>query len=376
MKLCNATVLGPEGFVLGDVGLVDGRIAAGCDGREVDLSGLWVLPGMIDLHGDGFERHIAPRRGALKDLSPGLHAADAELASSGITTAMLAQFFSWEGGMRGPDFAERFALALRDEPGLLTDMKLQLRLETHMLDDYARFEALAESSGARYVVFNDHVPHEALAKGKRPPRLTGQALKAGRNPESHHALLQSLHDHRDAVPEAVTALAARLAAKGIFLGSHDDHTAAQRAEWRARGATLSEFPETQEAAAAAKAAGDAVVLGAPNVVRGNSHKGNVSATDLLRDGIGDAIASDYHYPAMRQAVARLVAEGVMPFEDAWKLVSEGPADVLGLTDRGRIEAGKRADLVVMDPETGRIGATFVAGQIAHMAGPIAVRFLS
>ncbi|MCW8842409.1 MAG: alpha-D-ribose 1-methylphosphonate 5-triphosphate diphosphatase, partial [Rhodobacteraceae bacterium] len=227
-----------------------------------------------------------------------------------------------------------------------------------------------------YVVFNDHVPHDALAKGRRPPRLTGQALKAGRNPETHHALLQALHDHRDAVPEAVTALASRLAAKGVFLGSHDDNTAAERAQWRGRGAALAEFPETHEAAAAAHAAGDAVVLGAPNVVRGNSHKGNVSATDLLRDGIGDAIASDYHYPAMRQAVVRLVAENIMPFEEAWRLVSEGPARVLGLTDRGRIEIGKRADLVVMDPKTGRIGATFVAGRIAYMAGPIAARFLS
>ena len=376
MKLRNARVLGPDGFVSGDIHLVDGAIVEESDERGIDLSGLWILPGMIDLHGDGFERHIAPRRGALKDLSPGLHAADAELASSGITTAMLAQFFSWEGGMRGPDFAERFAMALRNEPGLLTDMKLQLRLETHMLEDYARFEALVESSGARYVVFNDHVPHDALAKGKRPPRLTGQALKAGRNPETHHALLQSLHDHRGAVPEAVTALAARLAARDIFLGSHDDNTAAQRTEWRERGATLSEFPETREAAAAANAAGDAIVLGAPNVVRGNSHKGNVSATDLLREGIGDAIASDYHYPAMRQAVSKLVAEGVMSFEKAWKLVSERPAKVLGLTDRGQIEIGKRADLVVMDPETGRIGATFVAGRIAYMAGPIAARFLS
>lgn len=376
MKLTGARVLTPEGFTDETVSIDAGRIAATAEGHSVDLSGLWILPGMIDLHGDGFERHIAPRRGALKDLSPGLHAADAELASSGITTAMLAQFFSWEGGMRGPDFAERFAAALGAETGLLTEMKLQLRLETHLLDEYERFEALVESSGAAYVVFNDHVPHDALAKGKRPPRLTGQALKAGRNPETHHALLQSMHDRRGEVPEAVAALATRLAARGVFLGSHDDHSAAQRAEWRSRGATLSEFPETREAALAAHEAGDAVVLGAPNVVRGSSHKGNVSATDLLREGLGDAIASDYHYPAMRQAVSKLVAEGVMPFEAAWGLVSDGPARVLGLTDRGRIETGKRADLVVMDPETGRIGASFVAGKIAYMAGPIAARFLA
>ncbi|WP_299352282.1 alpha-D-ribose 1-methylphosphonate 5-triphosphate diphosphatase [uncultured Shimia sp.] len=377
MKLKGAEVLYPEGFDQRPVSLVGGVIAEQSGGPVVDLSGYRVLPGIIDMHGDGFERHIAPRRGVMRDLGQGLMSVDAELAANGITTAMLAQFFSWEGGMRGRDFAERFCMALAEaRASLLTDMHLQLRFETHLLDDYDRFEALVAESGARVVVFNDHVPHDALSKGKRPPRLTGQALKSGRSPDAHLAFLQDLHRRSDEVPEAVSKLATRLAAKRVLLGSHDDRTAEARLAWRSIGVKMSEFPETKAAAQAAHEAGDPVVLGAPNVVRGGSHSGNVSAAELLQAGVGDALASDYHYPAIRQAMMRLVAEGVLDFAGAWKLVSETPARILGLGDRGQLVPGLRADLVVMEPETGRIGATICGGRISHMAGEVAARFLA
>ena len=106
LTLCGAEVLTEEGLHVTDLGISDGRLGAS-DGRRIDLSGYMILPGMVDIHGDGFERQLAPRRGAMKDLAQGLAATDAELGACGITTAVLAQFFSWEGGMRGPDFAER-----------------------------------------------------------------------------------------------------------------------------------------------------------------------------------------------------------------------------------------------------------------------------
>lgn len=373
-RLVGAEVLRPDGFTDAPLSVAGGAVVAE-GGREVDLRGYRVLPGIVDLHGDGFERHLAPRRGAMKDLAPGLVATDAELASNGVTTAVLAQFWSWEGGMRGPEFARRFLAALDQAEGLLTEMVVQLRLETHMLDDFDAFAEVVAAHDVPYVVFNDHLPHTALAKGKKPPRLTGQALKAGRNPEAHEALLKAMYARTDEVPEAVSGLAARLAAQGVRLGSHDDNTAEQRAQWRGFGALISEFPETREAAEAARAGGDAIVLGAPNVVRGNSHKGNVSAGDLVAEGLCDALASDYHYPAMKQAVLRLVAEGAVTFEDGWRLVSAGPAEVLGLSDRGTLEVGKRADFVVMEPETGRVGATVVDGRVSFMAGEVAARFL-
>ncbi|SFK97179.1 alpha-D-ribose 1-methylphosphonate 5-triphosphate diphosphatase [Shimia haliotis] len=373
-RLTGADVLRAEGFSDHPVSVRDGHIVDQ-GGREIDLRGFCVLPGIVDLHGDGFERHLAPRRGAMKDLGPGLAATDAELAANGITTAVLAQFWSWEGGMRGPEFARRFLAALDAADGMLTDVLVQLRLETHMLDDYADFEAAVSAHDVPYVVFNDHLPHKALAKGKKPPRLTGQALKAGRNPETHEALLKAMYARKSEVPEAVSALAARLAMRQVRLGSHDDNTVEQRARWRGCGALISEFPETREAAEAARAGGDAIVLGAPNVVRGNSHKGNVSAGDLVADGLCDALASDYHYPAMKQAVLRLAADGVVSLEDGWRLISSGPAAVLGLEDRGEIEVGKRADMLVMDANTGRVDATLVGGRVSFMAGEVAARFM-
>ncbi|WP_373050001.1 alpha-D-ribose 1-methylphosphonate 5-triphosphate diphosphatase [Thalassovita aquimarina] len=372
LSLCGAELLLRDGLMRADLGISGGRLTGTGMGRRIDLSGFRVLPGIVDLHGDGFERHLAPRRGAMKDLSAGLASAEAELAANGITTAYLAQFWSWEGGMRGRDFALRFLRALRDYRGTGTDLRAQLRFELFMLDDYGDFEATVAEYGVAYVVFNDHLPHDALNRGKRPPRLTGQALKGGRSPEAHLAMMKELHRHMTGVAPAVAGLAQRLGERGVALGSHDDDTAGLRRGWHKRGVTIAEFPETQAAAAEACGLGDAVVLGAPNVVRGGSHSGNASAADLVRDGLCDALASDYHYPAPRQAALILSQE--VGLEKAWALVSEGPARVLGLTDRGVLEADKRADLVVLDGE-GRIGATIAGGRVTYLSGAVAERFL-
>ena len=184
VRLVGAQVLMPCGLRDAPLSLAGGMIVADVPAREVDLSGFMVLPGIVDAHGDGFERHLAPRRGAMKDLDQGLIAAEAELAANGITTATLAQFYSWEGGMRGPEFADRVFDGLAKIKGAVeTDLRVQLRFEIPMLDDYAAVEKVIADRQIGYVVFNDHLPHDALEKGKRPPRLTGQALRIGRNPE-------------------------------------------------------------------------------------------------------------------------------------------------------------------------------------------------
>ncbi|HBS50379.1 MAG TPA: alpha-D-ribose 1-methylphosphonate 5-triphosphate diphosphatase [Rhodobacteraceae bacterium] len=379
LSLRGAAVLRPgAGLVPGDLHLAGGRIVADAPGgRGVDLSGFWLLPGIVDLHGDGFERHLAPRRGAMTEMEEGIVAAEAEIAANGITTAVMAQFWSWEGGLRGPEFARRMLAALDAvRAGLATDLLAQLRFETHLLEDYEALpEVLAEHT-VRYLVFNDHLPHDRLAQGRRPPRLTGQALKAGRNPEAHLAMLQGLHARGPEVPAALDTLCARLAGQGVRLGSHDDATAEARAAWRARGVRIAEFPETVAAAEAARAGGDGIVLGAPNAVRGGSHKGNASAIDLVAMGLCDALASDYHYPSPRRAALLLARAGLCDLGAAWALVSEGPARLLGLTDRGWLEPGLRADLVVLDPETGRVGATLAGGRITYLSGAVGARVLA
>lgn len=373
--LTGAEVLGAKGLEARDLGVSGDRLSSDVDARAVDLSGYMICPAFVDIHGDGFERHLAPRRGVLKDLSHGLASTDAELASNGIGTAVLAQFFSWEGGMRGTEFAARFLEAHRAAK-MLTDTRVQLRFETHLLAQYDAFEALVDAFDVPYVVFNDHLPHDALAKGKKPPRLTGQALKSGRSPETHLALLKELHDASDAVKQALPELAARLTAKGVRLGAHDNESADQVAEFDQMGARIGEFPVAREAAEAHRALGAPVILGSPNVVRGGSHSGRLSAAELVADGLCDALASDYHYPAMKQAVFRLVDDGIATLPEAWALVSSGPAQILGLTDRGTLEEGQRADFVVLDPETRQIEATVVGGEITYLAGAAARRFLA
>ncbi|MEL7100511.1 MAG: alpha-D-ribose 1-methylphosphonate 5-triphosphate diphosphatase [Pseudomonadota bacterium] len=370
VDLVGARVLRGGALDTGPLHISGGVIADAPVGRAVDLSGFTILPGIIDLHGDGFERHVAPRRGAMTDLAEGLRAAEAELAANGITTGFLAQFFSWEGGLRGPDFGARVMAALRDVAGqVVTDLRGQVRMEVHLLEEYATLPERLAEWGCGYVVFNDHLPHDRLAEGRRPPRLTGQALKAGRNPDDHFAMLLDLHARRAEVPRALDALCARLAGQGVRMGSHDD--SGSRAAWLARGVDIAEFPETLETA---ETAGGPVILGAPNLVRGGSHKGNVSALDVVSVGACDALASDYHYPSPRRGALGLVRAGVLDLPSAWALLSSGPARVMGLEDRGDLVPGLRADLVVLDGAD-RVALTMAGGRVSYMNGDIGARFL-
>lgn len=376
LRLTGARVLTPEGLAAHPLTLAEGFIVSDSPAREIDLSGFLILPGIVDLHGDGFEHHLAPRRGAMREVDHGLIAAEAEIAANGITTAILAQFYSWEGGMRGPEFADRvFTRVARFRNQGVTDLRVQLRFETHMLEDYAAVQQMIETHDIGYVVFNDHLPHEALEQGKSPPRLTGQALRIGLSPERHLKAMQAMHARRGEVPGALAGLTARLADRGVLMGSHDDNSAAQRRDWRARGVRIAEFPETLEAIEDARGAGDVVIMGAPNVVRGGSHKRNVNAAQAARMGLCDALASDYHYPSLRRAAFKLVDGGDADLAAAWRMISSRPAQVLGLTDRGDLVPGKRADLVVLDAGTRQVGATISGGQISYMSGKAAARFL-
>lgn len=376
LSLTGARWLSPEGLRDGPLHLAGGRIVAeDPGGRRLDLSGAVILPGIVDAHGDGFERHFAPRRGAQTDPARSLAALDTELGANGITTAMLAQFWSWEGGMRGPDSARTLVETCAATP-TRTDLHVQLRLELGCFDTFDAARALIAAHSLRHVVFNDHLPHAALAAGRTPPRLQGQALKAGRAPEAHLALLRRMHERMPEVRAALPAFCADLRESGILLGSHDDDTPEARAAWRALGARIAEFPVSRATAEAARAAGDAIVLGAPNLMRGGSHKSkhNVSAGEMVAAGLCDALASDYHYPAPLAAMRKLVATGA-PLPEAWPLVSSGPAALLGLTDRGRLAPGLRADLIVAAPDLATLHATFAAGRVSWLSGALADRLL-
>ncbi len=370
----NAEVLFPDGLAKHPLNVDDTRVSQSQAKITFDLQGFMVLPGIVDLHGDGFERHLAPRRGAVKDLQNGLEATHNELSANGITTAVLAQFYSWEDGMRGPAFAKRFLRELDlFAPSVATTMLAQLRVETHMVDHYDTVVDLCHMHKIPYVVFNDHLPHKELEAGKKPPRLTGQALKSGRSPEDHLAYLLHLHAASAVVqrqlPDLINALGA-----DVILGSHDDATAQQRQDWHALGVGISEFPETLEAAKEAHHEGSAVIMGAPNLIRGGSHKENISALSLIEAGLCSALASDYHYPALRLAALQLAPK--MGLAAAWALISKHPAKILGLEDRGTLAIGKRADFVILEARTGALRGTFAEGIPTFLSGDLAERLMT
>ncbi|MEM1152042.1 MAG: amidohydrolase family protein, partial [Pseudomonadota bacterium] len=178
------------------------------------------------------------------------------------------------------------------------------------------------------------------------------AERAGLSEDAYIDLLTKTYDRRPDVPGWIVDIARKARARGAPMLSHDDTQLETREFFRGQGARIAEFPMSLEVAQAARDAGDHIAFGAPNVVRVGSHIGSPNAADMVEAGLCDMLASDYFYPAMLAAVARLHAEKRAPLEKIWSLVSSGPAAAHGLTDRGTIEVGKRADLVLIDwPET-------------------------
>ncbi|MBC6436806.1 MAG: alpha-D-ribose 1-methylphosphonate 5-triphosphate diphosphatase [Rhodobacteraceae bacterium] len=375
LTLQGADVLWPQGLFPGDVHLAEGMITD-MPGRMIDLSGFLILPGIIDLHGDGFERHLAPRRGAMTDTATGLRALEAELAANGITTAWLAQFWSWEGGMRSPEFARHIVSALDAFDNML-DLRMQLRLEVGCFEGFPKAETLVAEGNIGYVVFNDHLPHAHLSRGKTPPRLEGQALKSGRSPRAHWDVMRRLHDAWPEAAAAVAEMAARLQARNVVLGSHDDADTAARAHWREAGVRVAEFPMDSAAIQAAAKAGDTVVMGAPNILRGGSHGKGIAAAPEVAAGRVTALASDYHYPAPLQAALGIAGVDRTMLVQAWYLVSGGPAKVMGLNgDRGGIAPGMRADLVILEAATNRVAGTLAGGCFTYLTDPLASRMIA
>lgn len=377
LRLVGAEVLTDDRFDCRPVGVMAGQIVEGHGLPEVDLSGFWLMPGIVDLHGDGFERQVYPRPSAPFPLGPALAATDREAAAHGVTTCYLAQSWSWEGGMRGPERAEALMAAVQDHRArALTDLRVQVRAETHLVAEVPRLIAAVERFRVDYVVFNDHLEEGFQMRRANPDGFAHWARKAGLTEAELAARMEAAREQARAVPRALCALAEAFDRLGVTYGSHDDPDAETREVYRMIGARVAEFPTTLRAAAAARAGDDPVLMGAPNVVRGGSQAGNVAAVDLIRAGLCDGLVSDYHIPALPMAVWALVDGGVLPLARAWALVSSAPARVLRMADRGRVAEGLRADLVVVDRETREIAATIAGGRLSHLSGRVAARFMA
>ena len=352
LEILSDRILTPEGALrAGRVLVEDGVIAAvDVDGPALPPGGRMLLPGIVDLHGDGVEHQLMPRPGVAIPVEVALADTDRQLAANGITTPFLSLTCSWESGLRSAETVTRMLDALvRLRGRLAVDHRIHLRFETMALDTVAAAVGWIESGAIDLVSINDHFPG-LMAGRDKPGTLEPLAKRSGIDPDAYGGLLDSLAARRDEMEVAVAAVIAAANRACVPVASHDDRTAEERRANRARGCTLADFPITEEAIREAHGTGDPVILGAPNVLRGGSHmarKGAIAAAAMVEAGLCTVLASDYFYPALAPAAMRLWrAHGV---DHAWALVSSSPAAAVGLADRGTIAAGARADLVLVEP---------------------------
>jgi alpha-D-ribose 1-methylphosphonate 5-triphosphate diphosphatase len=193
--------------------------------------------------------------------------------------------------------------------------------------------------------------------------------RSGLSNEEFESLVQRIASRADEIPGSIARLAETARNANVRMLSHDDNSPAMREAFRSLGVDIAEFPVNEETARAAAAAGDAIVFGAPNVVRGGSHTGWTKASDMIAKGLCSVLASDYYYPAQLLAAFRLAADDVLPLAKAWDLISAAPAKAAGLSDRGVLAQDHRADIILVDDELPlrpRIVAVIAAGRLVHL----------
>lgn len=375
-----------------EAGLITGLDVPRDGAQVIDARGMILAPAMVDIHGDAFERQLMPRPGVDFPLDAALLETDRQLAANGIATAYHALTLSWEPGLRSIATGQAMAEALaRLAPRLTVENRLQLRWETFCFEAIPLITQALAAPLTPALAFNDHtsmaVLDPAIPLQQRPfdhdpafpvTDLTAQAFatkmaerakRSGLSQAAYVALIQDIWQRRPQVPGVMDQVAALGRAAGAPMLSHDDSQPGTRGFYRGLGARIAEFPMNADAARAAREGGDWIIFGAPNAARGGSHLGSPGAADMLEAGLCDILASDYFYPALLAAVARLHGQGhALPA--LWKLVSTNPARALGLHDRGQIAPGQRADLILLDWPEGAAPAprlTMVAGRLAYQA---------
>ncbi|MFZ7092463.1 alpha-D-ribose 1-methylphosphonate 5-triphosphate diphosphatase [Primorskyibacter sp. 2E233] len=352
--LANARLVLPDQVLTGAITISDGMIIEVREGDKVpfgaiDCQGDFVTPGLVELHTDNLERHIEPRPEVTWPHLAAILAHDGELASTGITTVFDAMRVGsiHSGKGRSDQYARSLAselLSLRDADALRISHFLHLRAEIcseTLLEELAEFTA---EDRVGIVSLMDHTPGQRQFRdlAKLKTYVSKKRNMTDAEFDEHVAHLKGLRvtfgDRHEA--GAVTE-AKRL---GAVLASHDDTTAAQVEQSKGNGVGFAEFPTTVEAAKACRDRGIAIMMGAPNIIRGGSHSGNVSALELAELGLLDIVSSDYVPSALMSAAFRLGALW-QDIPRAIRTVAAAPARAAGLVDRGELGVGQRGDLL-------------------------------
>lgn len=354
--LANARLVLNDTVLTGALRIEEGLIAAIVPGAAVpdgahDMGGDFVAPGMIELHTDNLERHMRPRPGVDWPHAAAILAHDAELAGCGITTVFDAMRVGSIPGESTDSDYDSYARALADElatiraQGVLRiSHYLHLRAEICSQTLLAELDEFGADDRVGIISLMDHTPGQRQFRDltKLAQYVQGKYKLSDDGFAAHVARLRDLRARfGDRHEAAAVAIAHRL---GAVLASHDDTTPEHVATSAGHGAKIAEFPTTPEAAAACHAQGIMVMMGAPNLVRGGSHSGNVSAADLARAGHLDILSSDY-VPAGLLSGALILSRIWGDMARAMRCVTANPAQAAGLTDRGTLAPGMRGDVI-------------------------------
>ena len=351
--LKNAHIVLADEVILGSVSVRHGRIediSRTITQAGEDLEGDYLLPGLVELHTDHLERHYSPRPKVRWHPVASVLAHDAQVSASGITTVFdaLRVGHDEDSDMEGPEIRQ-LADAIEDSVAnnrLRSEHFIHLRCEVSAADCVEGFRMFENDPLVRLVSLMDHSPGQRqfsnldayAAYYKVQLKLSDEEFRRFCEKRMNQSERYSAPNRRK-ISEAARE-------RGLILASHDDATPEHVAEAVFDGVRVAEFPTTAAAARASKEAGLAVLMGAPNVVRGGSHSGNVSARELAEAGDLDILSSDYVPFSLLQAAFHLceTVEGIS-LPQAVAKISKNPAEAVGLTDRGVIEPGRRADLV-------------------------------
>ena len=352
--LANARIVTAESVIHGSLVVRDGTIVAiddrpGATTGALDLDGDWLLPGLVELHTDNLERLFNPRPAVRWPADAAMLTHDAQVAAAGITTVGDAVCVGFYGGKS--ERLEYLNLSIdvlrraRAARALKAEHFLHLRLETADPRMLELFEPLLAEPTLRLVSLMDHTPGQRQWQDIDHFRSFTLGRDVHSEEEFQALLARRLREQREHAHGQRAEVLRLLADHPAVRASHDDATVEHVAEAVASGCTIAEFPTSVVAAEAAHAAGMAIVMGAPNLVIGGSHSGNVSAAELAGRGLLDVFSSDY-VPASLLHSAFLLREGFgVAMPEAIAPITRNPADLLGLADRGRIAQGLRADLL-------------------------------
>jgi len=351
--LTNANLVLTEGVMQGSVVIRNGLLAEIQPGHSraagaEDLGGDYLIPGVVDLHTDNLERQVLPRANARWPSRSAMLAHDAQCAAAGVTTVLDALCLGDLGFDRGR--IQTFRDGIRDLD-ILSDAKLMkaehflhLRCELPAADMPQELDTVADHPRVIMASLMDHSPGVGQYRDVERYRIM-RARQLQMNGEAVGRRVEELLEQRARLLQPQREwLLQRLAHRPLALASHDDDDVEQVRRNAADGIAISEFPVTMEAAEEARRVGLGIIAGAPNIVRGGSHSGNLSVADLLPSRLVDALASDYVPAAMVEAAWRAAGTGQLALHEAVALITAIPASMVKLHDRGRLAPGLRADL--------------------------------